>query len=204
MLKCKISLSPSMSYSDYILSMFDNTEPDGTLIIEAWPYDDDNDRNETFYQCSMNWTREDAEKLANEFTDILSKIEIVSEYFDKLADNDDSNKAVLGDVYDFWKKYIKQFKSADEKYNQLNQKDINEGDLTDSEKEELKKYDVFFYKDAEERIGKGVCPYDVIIRAKRSCVLMYQKAPEIIIRNEMKMFVEALVLQRYCLEYTGK
>lgn len=51
--------------------------------------------------------------------------------------------------------------------------------------------------DVEQRIGKGLCEIDVILRAKRLYRLMSLGAPECIIYNEAKTLAAAMLLHQY-------
>lgn len=51
--------------------------------------------------------------------------------------------------------------------------------------------------DVEQRIGKGLCEIDVILRAKRLYRLMSLRAPECIIYNEAKTLAAAMLLHQY-------
>lgn len=51
--------------------------------------------------------------------------------------------------------------------------------------------------DVEQRIGKGLCEIDVILRAKRMYRLMGLRAPECIIYNEAKTLAAAMLLHQY-------
>ena len=72
-------------------------------------------------------------------------------------------------------------------------------DVTVSPEEEqyYLRYMERMHKAAEDRVGKGICAYDVIFRARRLCRLMNLHAPRIVVRNEARVLVAALVLHEY-------
>ncbi|MBR2406376.1 MAG: hypothetical protein IKB04_04980 [Clostridia bacterium] len=53
------------------------------------------------------------------------------------------------------------------------------------------------HKEAEKRLGDGLCAHDVYIRARRLCRLLALKAPALVVCNEARQFAAAFVLQRY-------
>ncbi|MCR4593475.1 MAG: hypothetical protein K5761_00280 [Clostridiales bacterium] len=72
-------------------------------------------------------------------------------------------------------------------------------DLTVSE-EELKYRQDFLrhmHREAEKRLGKNICAYDLITRAWRVLCLMAINAPDLILTNELKQFAAAFVLHEY-------
>lgn len=52
-------------------------------------------------------------------------------------------------------------------------------------------------KDAEKRVGKGICAYDVIIRSRRLCRLLSLEAPMIVVNNEAHQLAAAMLLHDY-------
>ncbi|MBQ6848824.1 MAG: hypothetical protein IJN76_02070 [Clostridia bacterium] len=50
---------------------------------------------------------------------------------------------------------------------------------------------------AEQRIGKSICAAEVIFFARRLCRLLEVNAPQMIVDNEQKCLIEALVLHRH-------
>ena len=52
-------------------------------------------------------------------------------------------------------------------------------------------------KEAEQRLGKKIVAYDLIIRAKRLCKLMSLNAPEVIIYDEAKILAQVLAIHDY-------
>ena len=90
--------------------------------------------------------------------------------------------------------------SKGEKLTEIEKQILREDmDISVSEEELLllEQYGNNLTKEAEKRIGKGMCAYSVIIRAMRTCKLMEIDAPEFIIRNEGKVFAAAMVLHEY-------
>lgn len=61
----------------------------------------------------------------------------------------------------------------------------------------LDKYRDRVYKDSEKRVGSGICAYDVIIHAMRTCRLINIGAPKFIVNNEGRTFAAAMVLHKY-------
>ena len=56
---------------------------------------------------------------------------------------------------------------------------------------------VSIQKEAEQRLGKKIAAYDLIIRAKRLCKLMSLNAPEVIIYDEAKILAQAMAIHDY-------
>lgn len=72
--------------------------------------------------------------------------------------------------------------------------DVN---VTDDEIEYREKYLNCIRKDAENRIGKSISAYDVVIRTRRLCRLLSLNAPIIIIYNEARPLAAAMLLHEY-------
>lgn len=72
-------------------------------------------------------------------------------------------------------------------------------DITVSVEEENYRKDYLnkIFKEAENRIGKNICAYDVLIRTRRLCRLFSLNAPKIIIFNEARQLAAAMLLHDY-------
>ena len=103
--------------------------------------------------------------------DTIAEVKCIAEKLAKGKAIDDSEKEILADYMD----------------------------LTVSE-EELKYRQDFLrhmHKEAEKRLGKNICAYDIITRAWRVLCLMSINAPELILSNELRQFAAAFVLHEY-------
>ena len=69
--------------------------------------------------------------------------------------------------------------------------------VTAQEKQYYNQYLEYLYKVAEERVGKGLCAYDLVYRSRRLCRLFNIGAPEIIIHHEGKTLAAAMLLHKY-------
>lgn len=69
--------------------------------------------------------------------------------------------------------------------------------VSDEERNYRKQYYNNMVKDAENRIGKNICAYDVIIRSMRLCRLFVLKAPQSVLYNEARQLAAAMLLHDY-------
>lgn len=69
--------------------------------------------------------------------------------------------------------------------------------VANEERDYRKAYFERIDKDAEMRVGKGICAHDVIIRSKRLCRLMSLQAPQIVVYNEARQLAAAMLLHDY-------
>jgi len=68
---------------------------------------------------------------------------------------------------------------------------------TSQEKSYYHQYLSKLHKAAEERVGKGICAYDVVFRSRRLCRLLNLGAPRIIVNSEARTLAAALLLHKY-------
>ena len=69
--------------------------------------------------------------------------------------------------------------------------------VTAQEKQYYNQYIEALRKAAEERVGNGLCAYDLVYRSRRLCRLLNLGAPEIIINHEARTFAAAMLLHKY-------
>ena len=69
--------------------------------------------------------------------------------------------------------------------------------VSDDEMQLLERYRKAIYEEAEKRVGKNICAYDLVIRAMRLCRLMSLKAPQTVVRNEARECAAAMVLHSF-------
>lgn len=69
--------------------------------------------------------------------------------------------------------------------------------VSNEEIEYRQKYLSTIFKDAENRIGKSISAYDVVIRSRRLCCLFHLNAPLMIIYNEARELAAAMLLHDY-------
>lgn len=60
-----------------------------------------------------------------------------------------------------------------------------------------KRYEQTIRTDAEERIGKKLCAYEVVFHARRLCRLMNLGAPKVVIDSEARTFAAAMAVNRF-------
>ena len=69
--------------------------------------------------------------------------------------------------------------------------------VTAQEKQYYNQYIEALRKAAEERVGNGLCAYDLVYRSRRLCRLFNIGAPEIIIHHEGKTLAAAMLLHKH-------
>ena len=185
--------------------MLEHTVADGTLRLPAWPYDDHEDAGNGVLDLKMDWNKEDLEDLKTEYEELLDALESIASVWDKLGSTEEYNRKLLS-ARDFavWNTYIRAFDTGDVDAEEVF--DVMEGigagtTVYCSEDEELcARYAEAVYADAESRLDSPLAAYDVVIRAKRLCRLMSLHAPKSVLKNEEKLLVQAMAVNRYGLE----
>lgn len=163
--------APILTPSECIVSMFALTDESSLLLIPAWPFDDAPEHLRTFCKCRMDWNETDRDAALRFFDSCYETMRELAPQYDSIRA---SGAETLPEAQKaFWNTYLRDFESDD----------------PDAIRAE-----------AEERVGRGVAAYDVIIRARRLCRLMSLEAPEIIIRSEANLFAQTLVIHGYCKE----
>ncbi len=69
--------------------------------------------------------------------------------------------------------------------------------VTTEEKEYYCKYMDALREHAEQRLGKSICAYEVIFRARRLCRLFELNPPPVILNNEARCLAETLLLHKH-------
>ena len=69
--------------------------------------------------------------------------------------------------------------------------------VTPEEEDYYHSYVSAIYKEAEERIGGGLCAYDVVIRTRRLFRLLALKAPWVVVIREARFLAAAMLLNRH-------
>lgn len=113
---------------------------------------------------------------------------------DRISDIDDRLDTIA------WVKVIASNVAKGEALNDLEKEILSEYidvKVTDEELKYREKYRNNIIRDAEKRIGKNICAYDVIIRSMRLCRLFMLKAPQSVIYNEARELAAAFVLHEY-------
>lgn len=75
--------------------------------------------------------------------------------------------------------------------------DAMEINVSREEEDYCNQYLAHRQKEAEKRLGAGICAYDVYFRAWRVCRLFSLGAPKIVIEHTARQFAAALVLHRF-------
>lgn len=71
--------------------------------------------------------------------------------------------------------------------------------VSDEERAYYDHYVANIYKDAEKRLGAGICSYRVIYHARRLCRLLALKAPKIVTAHEERNLAISMVLHAYAI-----
>ncbi len=111
--------------------------------------------------------------------------------YEKMCDIDDRLETIE------WVKYIASNVAkgdAVEKFEKDALSEYIDVSVSKEEREYRDNFTKYIYKQAEERIGKNICAYDVVIRSRRLCRLIQLKAPQIIVYNEGRQLAAAFVL----------
>ena len=123
----------------------------------------------------------------------------------KPLDYGDFDEIKFDEIYDkldtiAWIKSIAQKIAKGEKIEDFEKEVLNDYIDVAVSKEELEyrqSYLQHLHKQAEARLGKNICAYDILLRAWRLLKLFELKAPEIVIKNEGRQFAAAFVLHEY-------
>ena len=181
--------------------MFEQTHPDGTLCIPAWP--DDSGESSAFYTCTMNWSSSDCEKITAEFHALCDDLAKLAECYDDLKDTKEENADLLSaPLLNIWDTYIRKFDLGNLAYKQLaaiHKKENNDEPLTDQEKSILNQYQDAVIEDAEKRLGNQPAAYEQLIRTRRLCRLLSLHAPKQIVDHEKNLLAQAMVVHSYAL-----
>ncbi len=179
----------------HIRDLFESTK-DSKVDITFYP-DFDEPYTLTF---RMNWTREDAETLAERFetlTDALSKI---GKLYDKLEYGDKCSELLTSDELSVWETYIRPFDEnfdADEMLiRELNERD----DLTPEELELLERLYEWFEEQCLKRLSAmHRSLVDFIDAAKRYTFFVKSNAPELVINDAARRLAEEMALYYFCI-----
>jgi len=174
-------------------ALFENTV-NNILVVDN--LDESFDEERTKYSCTMNWTKADAEKAKEDFSNLFAQIQKISFRW--------KSEPLLEDLFEIYSKYIKDF---EERYDVGNIEDSDsiEGkiflgkELTKEEQEYYDKYIDDLREQANDRLGEdNQFSLNLISRARRFCRLLQLNAPQIVVENEVKAFATSYVLFRFC------
>lgn len=158
-----INLTPSLCIS----AMFEHTDSDGNLYLPEWPNDSDDNEQNRYYACEMDWNKADSEKIVTDYENLYEVLAELGKEYDRLKSSLDENKDLLSDAQlKVWNTYIRGIGSVNP-------------------------------TEAQKRVGNNVAAYDVVIRAQRLCKLMSLEAPKVIINHEANLLAQAMVIHSY-------
>ena len=176
-----ISFSLDVSPIEFLELMYKNTGSDGRLNLHGW-YDVEKDDtvSTNSYQCIIKWTKEDVEKIIEEYKLLHKELRTISKNLDKcdeacLAQTDPYIQSTNG-ILDgrhleaTYFIYVAPFEPAEE---------------------------VPLRHQVIGRVGEDLCGFEMICHARRLCKLMQLKASEKAIYKEGRMLIASMAM-RFC------
>ena len=181
-----LSFSLDVSPVEFAKLMYENTDSNGKLNLHGW-YDVEKDDTVTKngYQCIIKWTKEDVEKIVEEYKLLHKELRTISKNLDKC------DEACLTQI----NPYIES----------------TNGILDGKHLEAAYFIYVAPFKSAEEiplrnqvigRVGEDLCGFEMIRHARRLCKLMQLKAPEKVIYKEGRMLIASMAINSCGTEIT--
>ena len=168
------SFDDDITPEEYIELMFEKTDEDGILYIPGWQYGNLYEPN-CSYRCRLNWNLYDFEKVTNEFNALYSDLSVIAEKYDKLGENAEENKEILGSerLFNVWNTFIRRFETSDfdrekifeieDKIDTVNyvkiisQKVADGEEVSDNEKYFLKEYIDLTVSSSEKTVYNKYC-----------------------------------------------
>ena len=98
-------------------------------------------------------------------------------------------------VKDLLEKYVGNEKLDD--YERAFMKDYLDVTVTDEERKYYNEYKKCIYTDCENRVGKNICAYKLILHARRVYMLLTLEAPDYIVNTEACQLAAMLVMHDY-------
>lgn len=181
-----ISFSLDVSPIEFLELMYKSTGSDGKLNLHGW-YDVEKDDTVSTngYQCIIKWTKEDVEKIVEEYKLLYKKLRTISKNLDKcdeacLAQTNpyiESTNGILDGKHleATYFIYVAPFKSAEE---------------------------IPLRNQVIGRVGEDLCGFEMIRHARRLCKLMQLKAPEKVIYKEGRMLIASMAINSCGTEIT--
>ena len=176
-----LSFSLDVSPIEFLELMYKNTGSDGRLNLHGW-YDVEKDDtvSTNSYQCIIKWTKEDVEKIIEEYKLLHKELRTISKNLDKcdeacLAQTDPYIQSTNG-ILDgrhleaTYFIYVAPFEPAEE---------------------------VPLRHQVIGRVGEDLCGFEMICHARRLCKLMQLKASEKAIYKEGRMLIASMAM-RFC------
>lgn len=179
----------------HILDLFEKTKDS---MVDITYYSDFGEDYTLTYE--MDWTREDAETLAERFealTDALSKI---GKLYDELENEDKRRELLTPEELSVWEIYVRSF---DEKFDademlirELNERD----DLTSEEFELLERLYEWFEEQCLKRLPAiHRSSVDFVDAAKRYTYFVKSNAPGLVINDAARCLAEQMLLYYFCI-----
>ena len=175
---------------------------DGVLHFPKWDADEDCGE---YYVCKVNWTADDAEKVAAEFEQLRASLAEIAGCYSTEDNWQEKNAAVQANPWlsALWDVYIRPFETEafdDDRVSEIQEKLEEEESLTAEEDDFYDRYCDAIYADCAKRLSGSVCAYETVIRAKRLTRLMILNAPQIVLDHEASMLAAAMALRAHCTE----
>lgn len=179
----------------HIIDLFEATKDD-KVDITFYP-DFDEPYALTF---RMNWTKEDADSLAERYEVLAAALSKIGKLYDKLEDGGKCSELLTSDELSVWETYIRPF---DEKFDademlirELNERD----DLTEEEFELLERRCEWFEEQCLKRLPAiHHSSVDLIDAAKRYTYFVKSDAPELVINDAARCLAQEMVLYYFCI-----
>lgn len=159
----------------------------------------------------LNWTAEDAEKMAQRYDLLTSALARIARLHDRLEDEETAEKLLSKDDFEVWNTYVLPYEPMEVNWDELypippcKPEELHfliceiheraDGDLIEEEELLLKQYYMWREEQSQKRIPfNRRSSADMIMRAMRYEKLLSLKAPEIVVTDEGRMLAEEMVL----------
>lgn len=206
-------LQENNTAEQYLCDLFECVNQDGSLYIARY---EDGFLGGTATDLSLitHFEKYSMDHNISDWTDILEKEKILEESLRKIAgknageisDIKEAERVLGQELFKIWNIYVRRF--------QYEGKDVRrienlihtdayvtyrkgDGQFSETEEKLLEKYEQQRKKDYSDRLGEGICAYEVVLHAMRLERLFELNAPQMILNNERRDFLESLVLNTY-------
>ena len=199
----------TLTPQDYIRHLFMETENGKFTVEYTEPTMPSVKEERTFY---VNWTEEDAEKMAERYTLLTAALTRIAGLHDQLDDEENRKKLLSEADLEVYNTYVHPYEPIEVNWDELYPLPpcepeelmsliamIHErgryGDLIEEEELLLKQYCMWKEEQSRKRIpfNRRSCA-DMITRAARYERLIYLGAPEIVVTEEGRCLAEEMVL----------
>ena len=194
-----------MSIEEYVTYLYSETDRNKMLCLPGWGGTKETEY--TLYSCEMSWNKKDVKSIASTCQKHIDNIIACANKLKSTSDENNPKDVLKGELYEFWNKNLHRFKeNVDigffEDECSIDGKVFFGEELSQEEQAIYDKYCNDIYKQARKRLGNNDFAYDVLIRSMRYCKLLQLGAPKMIVDNEKRILIEALVFFYHCLSLT--